>query len=209
MPSSSRRKNCTYGRSLHKCFSAGPSGGNVLVPARTLRRSRLRGRCRQSRPPKNPPAALTNCVRIFRFAMGGSVEKSLKDTVSLRGGSSRSGHPSPSSPPWLPLWGSCHEVTERVNTPSPPLRGTSPIGRGKWPSSVTAAPCHLPRGGRLRKRIVTGGNPWKGPHQRARWFAMTYSIRQHPKESKEKGPGSKNRGLGRLEAQKPETWIEA
>ena len=34
-------------------------------------------------------------------------------------------------PPWLPLWGSCHEVTERVNSPSPPLRGTSPIGRGK------------------------------------------------------------------------------
>ena len=34
-------------------------------------------------------------------------------------------------PPWLPLWGSCHEVTERVTTPSPPLRGTSPIGRGK------------------------------------------------------------------------------
>ena len=39
--------------------------------------------------------------------------------------------------PWLPLWGSCHEVTERVKTPSPPLRGTSPIGRGKLPSSVS------------------------------------------------------------------------
>ena len=36
-----------------------------------------------------------------------------------------------SRPPWLPLWGSCHEVTERVKTPSPPLRGTSPKGRGK------------------------------------------------------------------------------
>ena len=35
-------------------------------------------------------------------------------------------------PPWLPLWVSCHEVTERVNKPSPPpFRGTSPIGRGK------------------------------------------------------------------------------
>ena len=33
--------------------------------------------------------------------------------------------------PWLPLWGSCHGVTERVNMPSPPLRDTSPIGRGK------------------------------------------------------------------------------
>ena len=27
---------------------------------------------------------------------------------------------SQSVPPWLPLWGSCHEVTERVKTPSPP-----------------------------------------------------------------------------------------
>ena len=26
-------------------------------------------------------------------------------------------------PPWLPLWGSCHEVTERVNSPSPPHSG--------------------------------------------------------------------------------------
>ena len=34
------------------------------------------------------------------------------------------------------------------------------------PSSVTAKPCHLPRGGRLRERIVTGGNPQRGPHQR-------------------------------------------
>mgnify|MGYP006946816200 CR=1 FL=1 len=34
--------------------------------------------------------------------------------------------------PWLPLWGSCHEVTERVkNALSAPSRGTSPIGRGK------------------------------------------------------------------------------
>ena len=39
--------------------------------------------------------------------------------------------------PWLPLWGSCHEVTERVKTPSPPPRGTSPIGRGKLPASVS------------------------------------------------------------------------
>ena len=50
-------------------------------------------------------------------------------------------------PPWLPLRGSCHEVTERVNTPSPPLWGTSPIGRGKLPSSARCGG-HLPRGGR-------------------------------------------------------------
>ena len=34
------------------------------------------------------------------------------------------------SPPWLPLWGSCHEVTERVNIALSAF-GTSPIGRGK------------------------------------------------------------------------------
>ena len=50
-------------------------------------------------------------------------------------------------PPWLPLRGSCHEVTEREKTPSPPLRGTSPIGRGKLPSSARYGG-HLPRGGR-------------------------------------------------------------
>ena len=33
-------------------------------------------------------------------------------------------------PPWLPLWGSCHEVTERVNIALSAF-GTSPIGRGK------------------------------------------------------------------------------
>ena len=50
-------------------------------------------------------------------------------------------------PPWLPLRGSCHEVTERANTPSPPLWGTSPIGRGKLPSSARYGG-HRPRGGR-------------------------------------------------------------
>ena len=46
-----------------------------------------------------------------------------------------------SVPPWLPLWGSCHEVTERVKALS--ASGTSPKGRGKQPSSVTASPCRL------------------------------------------------------------------
>ena len=90
------------------------------------------------------------------------------------------GNPFPSSPR-LPLWGSCHKVTERVTTPSPPLRCTSPIGRGKalirlalagnaratltvWSNchwqlldfdSLRGAP---PQRGRLRERIVTGGS---------------------------------------------------
>ena len=79
MPSLARKLQiCAYVPSPQEAFSAGPSGGNVLVPARTLIRSRLRGRCRQSRPPKNPPAALTNCVRIFRIAIGESIEKNLE-----------------------------------------------------------------------------------------------------------------------------------
>ena len=41
-------------------------------------------------------------------------------------------------------------------------------------SSVTAAPCRLPLGGEgLGKRIVTGGNPWKGLHQCALHYGMT------------------------------------
>ena len=36
---------------------------------------------------------------------------------------------------------------------------TSPIGRGRFPSSVTAAPCHLPPREGLEERIVTEGNP--------------------------------------------------
>ena len=74
-PHRPKAKACAYISALNQCFNAGPSGGNVLVPARTLRRSRLRGRCRQSRPPKYPPAAPTNCVRILRLAMGGLSKK--------------------------------------------------------------------------------------------------------------------------------------
>ena len=77
--------------------------------------------------------------------------------------------------PWLPLWGSCHEVTERVkNALSAPSRGTSPIGRGKTLIRHGCAVPPSPEGKALGVRIVTGGNPWKGPHQCAHWFAMTY-----------------------------------
>ena len=37
---------------------------------------------------------------------------------------------SQSVPPWLPLWGSCHEVTERAKI-TLSASGTSPRGRGK------------------------------------------------------------------------------
>ena len=34
-----------------------------------------------------------------------------------------------------------------------------------------------PKVGAKEKRIVTGGNPWKGPHQCEHWFAMTFVVR--------------------------------
>ena len=61
-------------------------------------------------------------------------------------------------PPWLPLRGSCHEVTERVKTLSPPLRGTSPKGKAGV-------------------RIAT-------PALR-RWFAMTCCIRKCSEKPKD------------------------
>ena len=97
-------------------------------------------------------------------------------------------------PPWLPLWVSCHEVTEKVKIAlSAPSRGHLSHGerQGPHPSRLRRATytllcnCHWqlldfdslrgapPHGGRLRERIVTGGNPWKGPHQRALHYGMT------------------------------------
>ena len=61
-------------------------------------------------------------------------------------------------PPWLPLWGSCHEVTERVKTPSPP---PAPLPKGEArPSSGTAHTLENP--GALRHRgsvIFCSGSP--------------------------------------------------
>ena len=85
MPSSSRELQvypCIP--RLTECFGAGSSEGNFLVPARKLISKRAQGALPKSRPLENPPAALTNRVRFFRLAMGGSVENSLKDTLSLR-----------------------------------------------------------------------------------------------------------------------------
>ena len=48
-------------------------------------------------------------------------------------------------------------MTERVQI-ALSASGTSPIGRGKFPSSVTAAPCHLPLREGFGKRIVTREN---------------------------------------------------
>ena len=35
-----------------------------------------------------------------------------------------------------------------------------------------------PKVGAKEKRIVTGGNPWKGPHQCEHWLAMTSLVRK-------------------------------
>ena len=86
--------------------------------------------------------------------------------------------------PWLPLWGSCHEVTERGNrTLSAPTGHLSHRARqGPHPSrACVRRASHLPPREGFGERIVTGGNPWKGPHQSADWFAMTCVLRWHSK----------------------------
>ena len=57
-----------------KRFGSGSSGGNVLVPARTLIRSRLKGRCRKAAPLRIPRPHRRKCVKMFRFAIGGFIE---------------------------------------------------------------------------------------------------------------------------------------
>ena len=92
-----------------------------------------------------------------------SLQASAHTDVALSKDSLRS-QSVPLVPPWLPLWGSCHEVTERVTAPSPPLRGTSPIGRGKALIRLALAGdarATFPQG-KAGVRIVTGGNSWKG-----------------------------------------------
>ena len=83
MPSSTQNKRKRFFPSLHKYFSADPSEGKVLVSARTLKRSRLRGRCRKAAPLRTPRPHRRKQIRIFRLATSESVEKSPKDTVSL------------------------------------------------------------------------------------------------------------------------------
>ena len=72
-PHRPKMKKCAYIHTLKKCFGAGSSGGNVLVPARTLRRSRLKGRCRKAAPLSIPRPLRRRHVRIFRVAMGGFI----------------------------------------------------------------------------------------------------------------------------------------
>ena len=65
------RKNCAYIPNLKECFSAGSSGGNFLVPARKLIRSRLKGRCRKAAPLRIPRPHHRKWVKIFWIAMDG------------------------------------------------------------------------------------------------------------------------------------------
>ena len=56
---------------LPEAFGTEPSGGNVLVPARTLRRSRLKGRCRKAAPLRIPRPLRRKRIKIYRVAMDG------------------------------------------------------------------------------------------------------------------------------------------
>ena len=53
----------------HGAFGSGSSGGNVLVSARTLRRSRLKGRCRKAAPLRNPRPHRRKRIKIFQVAV--------------------------------------------------------------------------------------------------------------------------------------------
>ena len=64
-------KTCAYAHTLHKCFGSDPSGGNVLVPARTLIRSRLKGRCRKAAPLRIPRPLRRKRIKIYLVAMDG------------------------------------------------------------------------------------------------------------------------------------------
>ena len=71
MPSSARElQGYPYVPSLLESFGAGPSGGNFLVPARTLRRSRLKGRCRKAAPLRIPRPHRRKYPECFRLLWG-------------------------------------------------------------------------------------------------------------------------------------------
>ena len=117
---------------LTECFGSGPSGGNVLVPARTLRRSRLKGRCRKAAPlgsTESPGRIAGTAKKYFRLLLVVLSKNSEKYVVIASQSADWRGNPSP-RPPWLPLWGSCHEVAEKAKS-TLSASGTSPIGRGK------------------------------------------------------------------------------
>ena len=61
---------CARILTLSEYFGSGPSGGNVLVPARTLRRIRLKGRCRKAAPLRIPRPHRRKYPRMFQVAMG-------------------------------------------------------------------------------------------------------------------------------------------
>ena len=109
----------------------------------------------------------------------------------------------PLAPPWLPLWGSCHEVTERVkNALSAPLGHLSHRERQValirlalagdaratftlWSychrqlldfNSLRGAPPLVSKGSLCALSIVRGIF-WGLPHQCEHWFAMTYGFR--------------------------------
>ena len=104
---------------------------------------------------------------------------------------------SQSVPPWLPLWGSCHEVTERVNSPSPPHSGhlSHRERQDPHPSRTCGRRAsHLPHRGRLgrtdcdRRESLEGATPVL-----RHWFAMTCAFgwysknrtRPHPAQNLE------------------------
>ena len=99
--------------------------------------------------------------------------------------------------PSLPLWGGAprsesksnncqwqllHNVKVARASPASARRMRAlPLPMGEVPLEGAERAClpsqslcdSSPKVGAKEKRIVTGGNPWKGPHQCEHWFAMT------------------------------------
>ena len=122
---------------LTECFGSGPSGGNVLVPARTLRRSRLKGRCRKAAPlgsTESPGRIAGTAKKYFRLLLV-VLSKSLKNMLSLRASPQTGVAIRPLVPLGSHSGGAVTKWLRRQKAPSPP---PAPLPKGEArPSSVS------------------------------------------------------------------------
>ena len=58
----------------HKGFRLWSLRGQCSCPGKNIDKKPAQGALPKSRPLENPPAALTDCFRMFRFAIGGFQE---------------------------------------------------------------------------------------------------------------------------------------
>ena len=78
---------------LKEYFGSGSSGGNFLVPARKLIRSRLKGRCRKAAPLSIPRPHRRKCRGMFRIAIGGLIGGAHNIRTGFRLGTMKASSP--------------------------------------------------------------------------------------------------------------------